>query len=135
MFEELLKGMLAIMLVKWGLNDLPHAAGILGEGSIQPPETEIIPSPKIVAKYRIWRYGPHKEAPLEMHELWAKALSDTKKKYPSVHPSLLTEAKRAEISPREMQTFIAHELWLEERKKIVKQWANEQQEEEEEEED
>ncbi len=39
MIQPLFNGMLAILLAKFCLNDLPHAAGITGSGYDRPPTT------------------------------------------------------------------------------------------------
>jgi hypothetical protein len=95
--------------------------------------SEFIPSPKIRTRYEIRRYGPAETAPPELHELWVKVLKDIEKRYPLTHPALLAEAKRAEITPREMQIFMAHGVWLDEREKIREKWSEEYRKEEEEE--
>ncbi len=75
-------------------------------------------SPEITTEYRIWRYGPDKEAPSEMHELWANVLKDIERRHPLTAPILLAEAKRKKISPLEMRFFMAHNEWVEKREEI-----------------
>jgi hypothetical protein len=93
---------------------------------------ESIPSFRISMRFRIWRYGPDEKSLPDEHELWAKILRDIEKELPLTHPTLLIEAKDAEISPRETQLLFAHLQWAEERKKILEKWWEEHKEEAEE---
>ncbi|MBT9148542.1 MAG: hypothetical protein DDT32_02317 [Syntrophomonadaceae bacterium] len=88
--------------------------------SVESVPAERIPSPEIMTEYRIWTYGPDKEAPPKMHELWANVLKDIEKRYPLTAPILLAEAKRKKISPLEMRFFMAHNEWVEKREEISK---------------
>lgn len=80
---------------------------------------------KYPSKESLSAYGPPETAAPELKELWVEILKEVEKQYPLTHPSLLAEAKRVGVTPTVTQLMIAHERWLEERRKIMDRWGEE----------
>jgi len=76
------------------------------------------------------RYGPPETAAPEMKEIWRNALKETEAKYPTGHPLLVAEAKRAGVSQEETQKMIAHEIYLERARILQEKWREEYRKEE-----
>ena len=74
---------------------------------------------------RLEHWGPRETADPKLIELWDKILKEVKDQYPLTHPMLLAEAERAHIAPEKTQLIIAHEQWLDERRKIDEKWRKE----------
>ena len=71
------------------------------------------------------RFGPSETAAPEMKEIWRNALRETEAKYPTEHPLLVAEAKRAGVSQEETQKMIAHEIYLERARILQEKWREE----------
>lgn len=73
-------------------------------------------------------YGPPETAPPEMWAIWHEELRAVEGHYPIGSTALIAEAKRANVSQKELQQIIAHERYLERRREILERYTKEERE-------
>ena len=71
-------------------------------------------------------YGAPSTAPAEIRELWQRILHETETQYPLDNPLLVSESRRAGVSPYKVRLMIAHDRWVEERRKIIERYYEEE---------
>ena len=89
---------------------------------LPPPPWEGPPVPKIFQRH----YGPWEDAPQIMLDIWQQVLKEEETRFPTGHPQLVAEAKRAGLSQEETRLQIAHERWLDRKRAIVQKWEEEE---------